>query len=115
MNDVLAPYVSDTDASLDQWLAKYRELVGVLGSRLKPKVIALATVTPQTEDPATPVNQVLARMNQRIRTLAAEFKANVVPAQTAYWDVLAEGRKTQADFTLAGDRIHPALDQRLGT
>jgi lysophospholipase L1-like esterase len=107
MNDVLAPYVSDTDASLDQWLAKYRELVGVLGARLKPKVIALATVTPQTEDPATPVNQVLARMNQRITTLAADLKANVVPAQAAYWDVLAEGRKTQADFTLAGDRIHP--------
>ena len=107
MNDVLAPYVSDTDASLDQWLAKYRELVGVLVTRINPRVIALATVTPQTEDPATPVNQVLARMNQRITTLAADLKANVVPAQAAYWDVLAEGRKTQADFTLAGDRIHP--------
>ena len=107
MNDVLAPYVSDTDASLDQWLAKYRELVGVLVTRLNPRVIALATVTPQTEDPATPVNQVSARMNQRITTLAAELKADVVPTQAAYWDVLAEGRKTQADFTLAGDRIHP--------
>ena len=107
MNDVLAPYVNDTDASLDQWLANYRELVSVLSARLKPKIIALATITPQTEDPATPMNRVLARMNQRITTLAAELKANVVPAHATYWDVLAEGRKTQADFTLAGDRIHP--------
>ncbi len=107
MNDVLAPYVNDTDASLDQWLANYRELVSVLSARLKPKIIALATITPQTEDPATPMNRVLARMNQRITTLAAELKANLVPTNATYWDVLAEGRKTQADFTLAGDRIHP--------
>ena len=107
MNDVLAPYVNDADASLDQWLANYRELVSVLSARLKPKIIALATITPQTEDPATPMNRVLARMNQRITTLAAELKANVVPTNATYWDVLAEGRKTQADFTLAGDRIHP--------
>jgi len=107
MNDVLAPYVNDTDASLDQWLANYRELTSVLSARLKPKVIALATITPQTEDPATPVNRVLARMNQRITTLAAELKANVVPTHATYWDVLAEGRKIQSDFTLAGDRIHP--------
>jgi hypothetical protein len=107
MNDVLAPYVNETDASLDQWLSNYRKLVGLLREKLQPKVIALATVTPQTEDPATPVNRVLARMNQRITTLAAEIKANVVPTQASYWETLAEGRKTQADFTLAADRIHP--------
>jgi lysophospholipase L1-like esterase len=107
MNDVLAPYVNETDASLDQWLSNYRKLVGVLREKLQPKVIALATVTPQTEAPATPVNRVLARMNQRITTLAAEIKANVVPTHASYWETLAEGRKTQADFTLAADRIHP--------
>ena len=107
MNDVLAPYVSDTDASLDRWLANYRELISVLSARLTPKVVALATVTPQTEDPATPMNRVLARMNQRITTLAAELKANVVRTNATYWHVLAEGRKIQADFSLAGDRIHP--------
>ena len=107
MNDVLAPYVSDTDASLDRWLANYRELISVLSARLTPKVVALATVTPQTEDPATPMNRVLARMNQRITTLAAELKANVVPTNATYWRVLWEGRKIQADFSLAGDRIHP--------
>ena len=107
MNDVLAPYVSDTDASLDRWLANYRELISVLSARLTPKVVALATVTPQTEDPATPMNGVLARMNQRITTLAAELRANVVPTNATYWRVLWEGRKIQADFSLAGDRIHP--------
>ena len=107
MNDVLAPYVSDTDASLDRWVANYRELISVLSARLTPKVVALATVTPQTEDPATPMNSVLARMNQRITTLAAELKATVVPTNATYWRVLWEGRKIQADFSLAGDRIHP--------
>lgn len=33
MNDVLAPYVSDTEAGLDQWIANYRELVGLLSAR----------------------------------------------------------------------------------
>ena len=107
MNDVLAPYVSDTDASLDRWVANYRELISVLSARLTPKVVALATVTPQTEDPTTPMNRVLAQMNQRITTLAAELKANVVPTNATYWRVLWEGRKIQADFSLAGDRIHP--------
>lgn len=107
MNDVLAPYVSDSDASLDQWLTNYRELVSLLRERLKPTVIALATITPQTEDPNTPMNLVLARMNQRIMSLANELQVRVVPTNAIYWEVLAEGRKTQADFTLAGDRIHP--------
>lgn len=107
MNDVLAPYVSDTDASLDQWAVHYRELVGILSARLKPKVIALATITPQTEDPGTPKNQVMARMNQRITALAAELNAPVLPTNATYWDVLGQGRKTQADFSLAEDRIHP--------
>lgn len=108
MNDVLAPYVNDSDASLDQWITNYRELVGVLSTRLKPKVIALATITPQTEDPNTPVNRVMARMNQRILALADELKVRVLPTNASYWEVLNQGRQTQADFTLAGDRIHPS-------
>jgi lysophospholipase L1-like esterase len=107
MNDVLAPYVNDTEASLDQWLASYRELFRLLSARLKPGVIALATITPQTEDPETPKNRVLARMNRRITALAAELKARVLPANAAYWQVLAQGRRAQGDFSLAGDRIHP--------
>jgi lysophospholipase L1-like esterase len=107
MNDVLAPYVSDTEASLDQWQANYRELIKLLSTRLKPRVIALATITPQTEDPESPKNRVMARMNQRIIELAAELKACVLPTNATYWEVLAQGRKIQSDFSLAGDRIHP--------
>jgi len=107
MNDVLAPYVSDTDESLDQWIANYRDLVGVMSERLKPELIALATITPQTEDPETPVNRVLARMNARITTLAGELHGRVLPTNAVYWDELARCRKVQADFSLAADRIHP--------
>ena len=107
MNDVLAPYVNDTDASLDQWLANYRELIDLLKTRLKPKVIGLATITPQTEDPETPKNRAMARMNQRVMALAAELKVGVLPTNPIYWKVLAQGRKVQADFSLANDRIHP--------
>lgn len=107
MNDVLAPYVNETDESLDQWIANYRDLIGVLSTRLKPKIIGLATITPQTEDTETPKNRVMERMNERISKLAAELKARLLPTNALYWDVLAQGRKTQADFTLSGDRIHP--------
>jgi lysophospholipase L1-like esterase len=37
MNDVLAPYVVDEPASLNQWAANYRALITALQSRLKPK------------------------------------------------------------------------------
>jgi len=59
MNDVLAPYVNETDERLDQWLADYRELIRALSAKLKPKVIGIATITPQTEDPQTPKNREL--------------------------------------------------------
>ena len=107
MNDVLAPYVNETDASLDQWLANYREVVSILRTRLNPKVIGIATISPQTEDPQTPKNRVMARMNQRLATLAEELHARLLPSNATYWETLAQGRKTQPDFSLAGDRIHP--------
>lgn len=107
MNDVLAPYVNETDESLDQWLANYRELISTLSAKLKPKVIGLAMITPQTEDPQTPKNRVMARMNERIAKLAAEFKALLLPTNAMYWDTLNQARQTQPDFSLAGDRIHP--------
>lgn len=107
MNDVLAPYVNDTDASLDQWLTHYRELVTFLREKLKPKTLCIATITPQTEDPGSPKNRVMARMNQRLEKLAADLHATLAPTNQMYWQTLQEGRKTQPDFTLAGDRIHP--------
>lgn len=107
MNDVLAPYVNDSDESLDRWLGDYRELVERLREKLQPRVTGLATITPQTEDPQTPKNRVMARMNQRIATLAREINARVLPTQQAYWDALELGRRRQGDFSLAGDRIHP--------
>jgi lysophospholipase L1-like esterase len=107
MNDVLAPYVNETDESLDQWLVNYRGLISTLSARLKPKIIGLATITPQTEDSQTPKNRVIARMNDRIAKLAAELKAQVLPTNAMYWDALNRGRLTQTDFSLAGDRIHP--------
>jgi lysophospholipase L1-like esterase len=107
MNDVLAPYVNETVESLDQWIANYCKLVTTLSARLKPKVIGLATITPQTEDPGTPKNRVMARMNERITKLAAELKARLLPTNALYWDTLNQARRTQPDFSLAGDRIHP--------
>jgi lysophospholipase L1-like esterase len=107
MNDVLAPYVNETEESLDQWLANYRKLIATLSARLKPKVIGLATITPQTEDPGIPKNRVMARMNERIAKLAVELKARLLPTNSMYWDTLSQARRVQPDFSLAGDRIHP--------
>ena len=68
MNDVLAPYVADTPESLDRWTANYRELIVNLKARLQPKVVGLATVTMNTEDPASPKNVMIGKMNERSQT-----------------------------------------------
>lgn len=107
MNDVLAPYVNESDESLDQWIANYRELVTTLSARLKPKVIGLATITPQTEDPGTPKNRVMNRMNARIFRLSTELQASLLPTDSLYWLTLSEARHSQPDFSLSADRIHP--------
>lgn len=107
MNDVLAPYIGGTDADLDKWIVQYRELVVALRERAKPKVTAIATITPYTETPDSYKNRQLERMNQRLRVMAKELDALVLPTGEACWEVLRLGRQVDPDFHVTRDLIHP--------
>jgi lysophospholipase L1-like esterase len=64
MNDVLAPFVANEPASLDRWTNGYRALIDAIRERVNPGVTALATITPCTEDPASPKNRMMDHLNQ---------------------------------------------------
>lgn len=107
MNDSLSPYIGEDDAAIEGWAGSYRTLIAALRARCQPRVVALATVTPNTEDPASPKNRLLARMGLRLAALAKELDAIVLPTGEAVRDVLAEGRTCRPDFHVTSDFVHP--------
>jgi lysophospholipase L1-like esterase len=107
MNDVLAPSLRDEPANFDAWLARYAALVETLRTRSHPRVIALATVTPCTEDPASPKNRVLAELNRRLADLAREKHFRLLPTNAAAYEIQALGRADKPDFRVTGDFVHP--------
>jgi lysophospholipase L1-like esterase len=107
MNDVLSPYVADNPTSLDQWTENYRQLVLALKERLHPRVIGLATVTMDTEDPASPKNAMIGKLNDRVKGLAAELGCRLLLTGAAVQDVLRQGRRLRPDFHVANDFVHP--------
>jgi lysophospholipase L1-like esterase len=107
MNDVLAPSLRDDPANFDAWLARYTNLVETLRNRCHPRVIALATVTPCTEDPASPKNRVLAQLNQRLEALAREKHFRLLPTNAAAYEFQAKGRTFNPQFRVTGDFVHP--------
>src|ERR1700676_2310640 len=86
---------------------RYGELVEAIRARSHPRVIALATVTPCTEDPASPKNQVLAELNKRLVRLAQEKHFLVLPTNEAAYEVQSMGRAFQPNFHVTGDFVHP--------
>ncbi|MEA3207620.1 MAG: GDSL-like Lipase/Acylhydrolase family [Chthoniobacter sp.] len=107
MNDVLSPSLKNDPGDFDAWSTRYGELVEAIRARSHPRVIALATVTPCTEDPASPKNQVLAELNQRLVKLAQEKHFLVLPTSETAYEVQALGRAYQPHFHVTGDFVHP--------
>lgn len=107
MNDVLAPAVKGDAESFDAWIGRYAELIDALRARSHPRVIAVATVTPCTEDPDSPKNRALAEMNARLRKFAAEKGLLALPTNEASYEVQALGRSWKPYFQVTGDLVHP--------
>jgi len=107
MNDVLAPSLKDTPADFDAWAARYHDLIEVLKARTHPRVIALATITPCTEELNGPKNRVEGELNTRMAALAKQENAIVLPTHEAMAELLAEGRKYKPDFHVTADFVHP--------
>jgi lysophospholipase L1-like esterase len=107
MNDVLSPSMAGAPSDLDAWAARYAELIEALRARCHPRVVGLATVTPCTEDPASPKNVALAEMNRRLATLASAKGCRLLPTAQSAFDILALGRAHQPVFHVTGDFVHP--------
>lgn len=108
MNDVLAPSLKGTQpAEFDAWEAKYSSLVDAIRARSHPRVFAVATVTPCTEDIAAPKNQAIAELNRRIQKLAKEKDLMVLPTGAAVWEMLKWGQSFRSDFHVTNDFVHP--------
>jgi lysophospholipase L1-like esterase len=107
MNDSLSPNIADDDAGIAKWVEQYGTFVTTLRERCQPRLIALATVTPNTEDPQSPKNVLLARLNQQLPDLAARLDCVVLPVGEAVWELLAEGRRLSPDFHVTQDFVHP--------
>ena len=108
MNDVLAPALKDTPADLDAWAARYHDLIELLKGRAHPRVLALATITPCTENPDSPKNRVEKELNTRLVALAKQENAVVLPTHEAMVELLAEGRSYRSDFHITADFVHPS-------
>lgn len=107
MNDVLAPRQKDDEESYRKWIEEYRTLISALRERTTPRLIALATPTPCTEDPASPKNAVMDTMIVQLAKLAAEEKCTLLPTRDTTWEVHAMGRRLKPDFHFTSDQVHP--------
>jgi lysophospholipase L1-like esterase len=107
MNDALSPRVSDTVKAVEKWKEEYRRLIDLVRARTTPRVIALCTPTPCTEDPLSPKNEVMDQMVVALKSLAAEENCIVLPTRETAWQLLADGRRVRPDFHILGDQVHP--------
>ena len=107
MNDTLSPSLDASPASLDAWAGRYRELLAALRTRTTPRVTALATITPNTEDPQSPKTLAIAEMNRRVAAIAAEQDCVLLPTSDTIWETLQAGRRLKPDFHVAPDFVHP--------
>jgi lysophospholipase L1-like esterase len=108
MNDTLSPSMDASPASLDAWAGRYRELLAALRARTTPRVTALATITPNTEDQKSPKNVAIAEMNRRVAAIAAEQGCVLLPSGDTIWETLRAGRRCKPDFHVAPDFVHPS-------
>lgn len=107
MNDSLAPYASEDAAGVEAWAGRYRSLITALRERARPRILALGTVTPNSEDADSPKNRLVGRLNQRLVGLAAELDCRVLPTGESVRETLALGRTLRPDFHVTGDFVHP--------
>lgn len=114
MNDVLAPYVADDPVELDRWSDGYRSLIDAIRQRVKPGVVALATITMCTEDPASPRNRLMDQLNRRVAMLAEQLGCRVLRTGESVEDVLRQGRRLRPDFHVTYDFVHPNEAGHLG-
>lgn len=107
MNDLLAPYISDTPEGVGKWRGQYEALLRVLRTRTRPRLTALCSVTLLTEDHRSPKNVMRERLNREIADLAKAEGCLYFPTGEATSDLLRRGRVLDPGFHVARDFVHP--------
>jgi lysophospholipase L1-like esterase len=107
MNDVLSAQLPNSPEGIRGWKEDYRSLLKAVRERTSPRVLALATPTPCTEDPASPKNQVMEAMVVAMQELAKEEGCRILPTRDTAWEVLKAGRAVRPDFHITTDQVHP--------
>lgn len=107
MNDILAPYISEKEADLNAWTGRYRELIAALRERVKPRIMAIASISMCSENPESPKNKVRTLMNTRLSELAKSESCILLPVGEEMLALLQEGRKLKPDFHVTTDFVHP--------
>jgi len=87
---------------IDEYEATYRELLDAVRDTAKPRLI-LCEATIIGESRADPHNPIVAKYNDVVRRLAAEYRAVLAPMNKAYWDVIDEA----PDRSWTSDGVHP--------
>jgi lysophospholipase L1-like esterase len=114
MNDVLAPYVADNTQSIDKWQTRYEQLIEALQQRVHPGVLALAGVTPCTEEPTSPKNKMVDLLNERVRLLAEKYHARYLTTSQTVWTIFKDGRQKDHAFHVTADYVHPTTAGHIG-
>lgn len=107
MNDVLCPFLGDGEADAARWIASYRTLVRNLRARVHPRVLAVTTIPPLTNDPDGAKNRVEARLGDGIRRLAAEEGVVLVDYHAALMRALGAIRRRSTTYQDTPDFVHP--------
>lgn len=107
MNDVLCPFLGDGEADAARWIASYRTLLRNLRARVHPRVLAVTTIPPLTNDPESAKNRVEARLGDGIRRLAAEEGAVLVDYHAALMRALGAIRRRSTTYQDTPDFVHP--------
>lgn len=107
MNDLLAPYISDSQEGIQAWRGSYTNLIRTLRARTHPRLIALGTVTLLTEDLQSPKNIARAKLNEQIAEVAVAEGCLVFRTGEATASLLQRGRTLVPDFHVASDFVHP--------
>ncbi|MGE9267023.1 MAG: SGNH/GDSL hydrolase family protein [Verrucomicrobiales bacterium] len=107
MNDVLSTHLTDSPEGIANWQKTYRPLLRHVRARTQPRILALASPTPCTEDPRSPKNRVMDRMVAALQELCAEENCRYLPTRESAWEVLHAGRKRHPHFHITTDQVHP--------
>jgi len=105
-NDVLSPYISNDADGFDRWEQDYKSLIVALRERVKPRIIAAATIIPQTEAIDSTKNIAIAEMNSRLAKLAEAENVLLLPTNEALWSALKTGRTLVPNFHILEDTVH---------